>query len=292
VGIVLFDVMAIRIVRGIDRSRNKKVYAYGRLAHPGLGVRKTYTHFRDAPTDGTPFEPWGFGSDLKFWLRADLGITTQTSEVLTWKCQASNLNFIKPWTGGGSAPSLISNDSRVNNQPTVEFNNSDELWNQLSNGPVITGAWAWLIIGSWTKATIANAWEINGGVSSIIGAGFLGTRQIYVTSYDQVNTLSAFNTKASPTNTEDTIGAMMLTQDPTGDLQTTSFGIYSPRVYMPSVTYVSGPTNIKLDGSLTMRNKFGETNAIAEILVISKPISQLYRLTNYVRERYAIDIAP
>jgi hypothetical protein len=280
--------MAIRIVRGIDRTRNKKVYSYGRLTHPGLGVRKTYMNVRNSPNDGSPFHPMNFGSDLKFWLRGDLGVTTRDSSVVKWECQVSGISFDE--TGFGDPPTLVAQDSRLNNVATVQFTNS--LLTKLSStGPIISDTWTWLIIGYWDAISDApNLWQLNYSISPALVAGFLFSRQNYVSSYDQTTIISAQSDDADVDALSGVKAAFLLSQDATGDVNQTTLGYRNVNRRLGATDYVYSPTAIRLDTTLSMSNTYNKLSSIAEVLVISKPISDIFRLSPYIRDRYMIDL--
>ncbi|MEQ8525855.1 DUF2341 domain-containing protein [Gracilimonas sp.] len=58
---------------------------------------------------------------LEVWLRADAGIVTSGSEVVTWQDQSGNGNDYTGTADAGTRPTFVSSSSLLNNQPSINF---------------------------------------------------------------------------------------------------------------------------------------------------------------------------
>ncbi len=60
-------------------------------------------------------------SDLKVWLRSDVGVVTSGSEVVTWQDQSGNGNDYTGISGSGTRPTLNASSAPLGGQPSIEF---------------------------------------------------------------------------------------------------------------------------------------------------------------------------
>lgn len=108
-----------------------------------------------------------YGSDLKLWLRADLGVTLNGGDVSAWANQGTLGGSFDQGTPANQ-PLFTASDANLNGQPSVTFTgaNSDRLvsslaasaWNFLHDG---TGATLFVVCrptgGSGTRTLIGNS---------------------------------------------------------------------------------------------------------------------------------------
>lgn len=100
-----------------------------------------------SPGGGPPaWTPKSLGSTLKLWLRGDLGVTLNGSNVSAWADQSGNGNHVTQATGA-KQPTFVA--SGINNKPTLTFDGGDVL----DGSVALTGAanWSLFVVLNFTS---------------------------------------------------------------------------------------------------------------------------------------------
>ncbi len=77
---------------------------------------------------------------LEVWLRADAGVVTSGSQVVSWEDQSGNNNHFAGMTGAGTRPTAVSSSSSLNNKPSVNFAGNGDFFEDADGENYINGS--------------------------------------------------------------------------------------------------------------------------------------------------------
>jgi hypothetical protein len=120
-----------------------------------------------APSQGPSWTP-ADATDIRYWWRADLGVTLSGTSVTSWTDQIQGKVLT---TGTGTAPQFLANDATMNNQPAINFNTiatNENLSNYTEEPAGTNGTLFWFVISTTTNGI--NVQQILGGGKGLLGA--------------------------------------------------------------------------------------------------------------------------
>ncbi|WP_409028841.1 DUF2341 domain-containing protein [Gracilimonas sediminicola] len=79
-------------------------------------------------------------SGLEVWLRADAGVVTSGSEVVTWQDQSGNSNDFVGTADAGTRPTFVSSSTPLNNQPSINFAGDGDFFEDSDGENYINGS--------------------------------------------------------------------------------------------------------------------------------------------------------
>lgn len=94
------------------------------LDGPTASIAQTFAPWSQVAT-AADWSPLSLGSDLKLWLRSDLGITTVSGKVSNWADQSGNGLSV---SSTSNRPTYSASDSTINNRPSVQITSATWLF--------------------------------------------------------------------------------------------------------------------------------------------------------------------
>jgi hypothetical protein len=117
---------------------------------------------------GTSWTP-ADATDIRYWWRADLGVTLSGTSVTSWTDQIAGKNLTP---GTGTSPLFVANDATMNNQPAINFNSTGPATNILANtteeSAGTNGSLCWFVISTTTNGISGQ--QCIGGFKGDLGA--------------------------------------------------------------------------------------------------------------------------
>lgn len=224
------------------------------------------------------FSPADLGSALKFWLRADLGITLNGATVSAWGDQSGTGDANKHATQGTAAeqPTYVASDAGYNGQATLSFDAGD--WMQ-------TGTWTsalaqpatHFLVGQGGSATFREATDgIDGGSRHSISMLNTGEPYLYAGA-------ALFSGAASWIATKHIVGGV--------------FAGGSSKIYVDSATAsATGNAGAQSLTGVTIGGNFGGPSwagKVAEIIICEGILSNalILQTMTYLAARYAVTLS-
>jgi len=245
-----------------------------------LGIGLGLTSVRQLNTSFSPINISG----CVLWLRADLGVTLNTTTVSAWADQSGNGNNFSQGTAN-KQPTFTASDAAINSQPVLDFDGSNDVLDG-SFAAGLTGAKNWSLICVFKADTFAAA-RVAVSVGTIttgygIGNNISGTSKREISHYGVANIQDSASTSSYEvwTVTRDNAGSPSLTMKVNGATQT--LDVPTATMNTPGVTAAIGAkyTVSFFDGK------------IAEVILYNVDISSsLSNLHSYLSTRYGISIS-
>ncbi len=175
---------------------------------------------------------------LEVWLRADVGVVTSGSEVVTWQDQSGNSNDFTGTAGSGNRPTFISSSVPLGEQPSIDFaGNGDHFLDNDGETNYING------MTEFTLFLVYKSDETNSDQGMWIADDPNGSDEIFTMRYDA----SGANTGGSFTNV---VKVGILGNDADNQLESFS-DIQNTQTQITSLHWESGTTfDLYVDGIL------------------------------------------
>lgn len=225
--------------------------------------------------------------NLKLWLRADLGVTLNGSNVSTWADQSGNGNNVTQGTAN-KQPLYVASDANIRNKPVLDF---DGVRHQLQGdyGAALTGAKNWSLIVVYQADTLTGTRSAvsvgagGNGYDFIINFAGTGKREVVAKGVAEMIDGNATSNYEIWTATRDNQATAVTTLRVNGVAQTLT----------PSTVVVSAPgVSVSIGANFAVSFLDGK---VAEVILCSSDISttasNITKLHTYLNRRYGIAIS-
>lgn len=223
--------------------------------------------------------PASLGSDLRFWLRADLGVSKIGADVTGWKDQASvgvqynQLTF---------SPQYVA--SAINGQPGIDFSAANRTLGWTSGALAIAAPWTWVAV--FKESLTPGAYGVAGGGWLVTGTTVGCTIQSETANSHYLYTYTGpiGDALAIPTATMEAGVAGRLSTSATTPQH--SLAGQTGTVTGSDVTLTIGETG----GRIGLISAGGGTLTICEIIIVGKA-TDCAELRPYILNKYGLTLA-
>ena len=147
--------------------------------------------------------PGGVNTNLKFWIKANAGVTTSGSNVTTWTDQSGN-GFNATQASIVKQPTFTTSSSAFNNNPSVNFDITDD--GMLTSANFSTSQYSFFVVYNSTSTSTASRRGVQGSNNWLIGP-YQNTARFYNGTSFVGSTSLPIGTKPTITSAISTAGS-------------------------------------------------------------------------------------
>lgn len=251
----------------------------------GLGIATSSAALSDVAmtlaATGGEWDPSQILSSLALWLRADMGITLNGSNVSAWADQGSNGNNASQGTSADQ-PAFVSSSSNVGNKASISYTASVPDFLSVSNAASLQ------LTGDMYVAAVMYVTSYPAGFATVISKGSVSEYDIFIQNSGAFKVVKGGTTvsysASAPTATRYLISYNQASGTGTAYLNGTSVGTGSPST--PSTTTNPVRLGARSDSGTTLN---GEQ---PEIVLVNRALTgtELTNMHRYFGNKYGISV--